>query len=255
MSEDKKISIKKIIPKLIFLILLLGTIFLGIYLVAKHFGITDITEDELHDLVKSTGIWAPLVFILISFLQVTFIPIPSTVTVVAGSFLFGPWLSFVYSYIGIVLGSLFAFLLGRIIGKPFVNWVVGDKKEVDKWLKRFQGKENVLLFFMLLLPLFPDDLLCSIAGILPISWLTFIIMILITRITGIAGNILFLSGEYIPYDTPWGLTIIIIGCILALIAFIICWKKADIIQDKFSKFIDKKMLKKRYKLLTRGLKK
>ena len=44
---------------------------------------------------------------------------------------------------------------------------------------------------MFLLPMFPDDILCSIAGIMPITYSVFIFMQLITRFTSIGGTLLF----------------------------------------------------------------
>ena len=61
---------------------------------------------------------------------------------------------------------------------------------------------------MFLLPMFPDDILCSIAGIMPITYSVFIFMQLITRFTSIGGTLLFMSGEIIPYH-GWGLVLII----------------------------------------------
>lgn len=236
--NPKRNSIKKILFRMFILIVTLIGIFGLLFLIARHFGLTSINRDKLQALIEKTGAWGPVVFIIISFLQVTFIPVPSTVTIVIGNYLFGAWLSFFYSYIGIILGSSFAFMLGRIIGRSFVDWVIGDKQTVDEYLKKLKGKENIVLFFMFLFPFFPDDALCAVAGILPIKILTFFIMQLITRATTIGGNLLFLSGEIIPFS-GWGIPVIITLCIIALITFIICYRNAEKINDFFYRFINK----------------
>lgn len=241
--EKKKVDWKKIILKLLFSGLIIVAIVVGFYFLFKSLGWTSITREELQEKLISTGIWAPLVFILASFLQVTFIPIPSTVTILAGNYLFGPGLSFLYSYIGIIIGSVLAFFLGRLIGRPFVNWVIGDVTAVDEYLKRMKNKEKVVLFFMFLLPLFPDDAICALAGILPISFLSFLFMQIVTRATSIGGTLLFMSGEVIPYN-GWGLAVIIVVCVLAIIAFIYSFKNAEKINDFFYKLIDKIFYKK-----------
>ena len=87
-------------------------------------------------------------FVLITFLQVTIIPIPSPITVLVGNYLFGFWGSFIYSYIGMMVGSIFAFFLGRWFGRRFINWLVTDKEVVDNYLNKIKVKGNVLLFFM-----------------------------------------------------------------------------------------------------------
>ena len=235
---EKKIDIKSIIIKIIISLLVIGLIILGLYFLFKYLGWTNLTKEELQAKIASTGVFAPIVFIVASFLQVTFIPIPSSVTIIVGNYLFGFWLSFLYSYIGIILGSILAFYLGRWLGRPFVNWVVGDSKAVDEYLIKMKNKEKVILFFMFLLPLFPDDALCSLAGILPISFLTFLFMQLLTRATSILGTLFFMSGEIIRYDAL-GITIIVIVCILALVAFYLSYKYADKINEIFYNIMDK----------------
>lgn len=235
---EKKIDIKSIIIKIIISLLVIGLIVLGLYFLFKHLGWTNLTKEELQAKIASTGVFAPIVFIVASFLQVTFIPIPSSITIIVGNYLFGFWLSFLYSYIGIIFGSILAFYLGRWLGRPFVNWVVGDAKAVDKYLIKMKNKENVILFFMFLLPLFPDDALCSLAGILPISFLTFLFIQLLTRATSILGTLFFMSGEIIRYDAL-GITIIVIVCILALVAFYLSYKYADKINEIFYNIMDK----------------
>lgn len=234
-NDNTKKSKIKLCLRILLLVIILAVIIIALVLIKNHF---NLTQEKLQDLIAKTGVWGPLVFILVSFLQVTFIPIPSTMTILVGNYLFGAWWSFLYSYIGIILGSLFAFFLGRVIGKPFVVWVIGDKKTVEDYLIKMRGKENVILFFMFLFPFFPDDALCTLAGILPIKWPTFIIMQIVTRAIGIGGNLLFLSGEIIPFS-GWGIPVIISLGIIAVIAFVICYKKSDQINELFYKFIEK----------------
>lgn len=242
MKQENKEIIKKIIISalVIVLIVLVG------YFVLKHFGITDMSGEEVRDMVESTGAIAPLVYVLVSFVQVTLIPIPAAVTIVAGNYLFGPWLAFLYSYIGMMLGSIFAFWLGRAIGRPFINWVAGSPEKVDEWVEKLKGREKVLLFFMFLLPFFPDDILCSIAGILPIGWFGFIVMQLITRITSIGCTIIFMSGEFIPYH-GWGLVVLGVIAVICITAFIYSMKYADKINEFCVKLADKVMGKNKEK--------
>lgn len=227
----------KILLRFFISVVIVGAIIGVVYLIMHLLGIDDLTQEELREYIASFGVWAPIVYIIISFLQVTFIPIPSGVTILAGNYVFGPWVAFICSYIGCVLGSLVAFWLGRAIGRPFVNWVVGSEAKVDLWIKRLKGREKVLLFFMFLLPFFPDDVLCSIAGIMPISWFGFTIIQLLTRCTSVACTIIFMSGEIIPYE-GWGLVVIITACLICMVAFLLSLKYSEKINayvDNFAK--------------------
>ena len=238
----KKINLtnenKQVIKKIIISVLVIGAIIFAVYLLLKHFGLTDLTREQIQNYIQSKGALGPIVFIGISFLQVTFIPLPGMVTILAGSYCFGMWESFLYSYIGMNLGGLLAFALGRIIGKPYVNWVAGGKEKAEEWIKKLKGREKVFLFFAFLFPYFPDDLLCSIAGALPISWRTFIIMQLVTRFTSIGATLLFMSGEIIPYH-GFGLVIIIFVSILAIAAFILSFIYVEKLNELFNNVVNK----------------
>ncbi len=235
MSEfDKKKFIKKLIISIVTIIAIVGIGYLFFYLL----GWTDMTREELQAFVVSTGAIAPLAFIAISFLQVTFIPIPGAITILAGNYVFGAGLSFLYSYIGMLGGAMFAFFLGKVLGRKFVNWIAGSAETVDEWIKKLKGRENVLLFFMFLLPFFPDDLLCAIAGLFPLSYFGFFLMQALTRATSIGATLLFMSGEVIPYH-GWGLVVLAVISVLAIIAFIISYKNAEKINVWFSEFTDK----------------
>ncbi len=235
---------QKTVLRLVFSLIVIVAIVVLCYLVFDRLGWTNLGKEELQAYIESFGALAPLVFIAVSFLQVTLIPIPGMVTILAGNYLFGAWRSFLYSYVGMMLGSLFAFMLGRVIGRPFVNWLVGSEKAVDDYLKRLKGRENVLLFFMFLFPFFPDDVLCSVAGLCPITLFGFMLMQAVTRFTSIGATLLFLSGEVIPYN-EWGIPIIILLSILGIVAFIISMKNAEKINNALSTFADKIKVKKK----------
>ena len=137
---------------------------------------------------------------------------------------------------------MFAFYLGRKVGRPFVNWLAGDKEKVESYLTRLKGKERILLFLMFLFPVFPDDLLCSVAGIVPIKWKEFIVMQVISRTVAIFGTIFIFSGTFIQYE-GWGLVIIITLTLVMVLAFVLSMKYADQINrtiDKWASKISKK---------------
>ena len=233
-----KTANKKSLQKLLLSLAIIALLLLLFAFVFKFFNFDDLTKEQMQDYIASTGAIAPFVFITASFLQVTFIPIPSTVTILAGNYLFGPLLSFVYSYVGIMLGAFLAFWLGRIIGRPYVIWVAGDKETADSWLAKLKGRENVFLFFAFLFPLFPDDLLCSVAGIVPIKFSTFTIMQIITRATSISATLVFMSGEFIPYE-GFGLVVIAALILLAAAAFVVSMIYAEKLNEIFEKLVNK----------------
>lgn len=196
--------------------------------------------DALRDYIASFGATAVLIFILFQFLQVVVLPIPGSVSVGVGVALFGPLRCSLFSFIGIFLGSVVAFAIGRVIGYKAVCWIVG-KDDLDKWLKKVKGKDYLLLSIMFLLPLFPDDILCFVAGLSSITWTYFIIMIIITRLISVFTT--SFSLQLIPFNTWWGITIWILLSAAVVVSFWLVWKYSDRI-DGFLKSKFKKKNKK-----------
>ncbi|MCI9009676.1 MAG: TVP38/TMEM64 family protein [Clostridia bacterium] len=197
-------------------------------------GFMEIFQDEgsFEAYLEKSGNFMTVLFILLQFLQVVILPIPSTVTVVAGSAIFGPLMGSIYSLTGIVIGSLVAFLIGRYAGYRVVAWMIG-KETLDKWLKKIKGKDRIFLSAMFLLPVFPDDILCFIAGISSMSVWYFFAVILISRVLAIFTT--SYSITLIPLNTWWGLLIwgILIALVIAL--FVLLYKKSDVILAWFDK--------------------
>lgn len=180
-----------------------------------------------------------LIFLILSFLQVTFIPIPSTITTVAGVALFGKSVGFVLSLIGQVCGSMVAFWLGRVFGAKLIIWIVG-KDAYDKYLAIIKGRDKIVILFMLLFPFFPDDIICMFAGLTTFMGLAFFLIIVFSRVITIGYTTLGI--EFL--DTVQGLgvwTCVIYVAVAAIVVLVLIaiWKKGDVLERKMLGFIDK----------------
>lgn len=172
--------------------------------------------DKLQTVILELGFWGRFIFVFLQFLQVTFIPLPSPVLIVAGSLIYGPFEAGLLSLSGILLGSALAFFLGRVFGKKLVVFMVGGDTE-KKWSK-FLSKCKYTFVLMMILPFFPDDVLCMVAGLTDMSWTFFMITQFITRPISIFLVSYLSSGQIIPYH-GWGL--IVWGVILLISALLI----------------------------------
>lgn len=138
--------------------------------------------NALQGLVGDSVILGPLIFILLQILQVVIPIIPGGISSAAGVLIFGPTMGFVYNYVGICLGSIIIFLLGRRYGKPFILSLVSDKtyNKYIGWLdnqSRFEKLFALAIFF----PVAPDDALCLMAGLTNISVKKFTLIILLAK--------------------------------------------------------------------------
>ena len=161
---------------------ILGTLFLiGLILYFLSQGyFTDSTK--LQALLNQTGIFAPLLFILLQIFQVIIPIIPGGASSALGIVAFGPIWGFVYNYAGLVIGSILAFLLVKRYGKTFILKVC-DQKTYDKyigWLdkgKKFDRFFAAAIFF----PCAPDDILCMIAGLTSMTLKKFSMIIILGK--------------------------------------------------------------------------
>ena len=138
--------------------------------------------DSLRGLVGDSIILGPIIFILIQILQVVIPIIPGGISTAAGVLIFGPYAGFIYNYVGICIGSIIIFLLGRRYGKPFILSMISDKtyNKYIGWLdypKRFEKLFALAIF----LPVAPDDALCLMAGLTNISVKKFTWIILLAK--------------------------------------------------------------------------
>ena len=231
---------KEVLAKTCFLAQVLLLLAAVIFYVIIRTGFIEVIrdEEEFRAFLERAGVWMSLVFIALQFLQVVILPIPSTVTVVAGSALFGPLLGSIYSLIGILLGSFTAFAVGRFAGYRVVAWLVG-KETLDTWLKKIKGKDKIFLSAMFVLPVFPDDVLCFVAGLSSMSFGLFALVIVISRILAIFTT--SYSVSLIPFDTWWGLLIWALIAVAVVVVFFLLYKKSDVILERIHKLFHREV--------------
>lgn len=232
MSEniEKRTRIRRSIIVLTIILVLVGII-LGLYFgfgLNKKFKSAESTKEFL----LQYGSYSRAFYVFLHFLQTTIIPISNLPTIFAGLLLFDSFEVFILTTIGVYIGSLTSFAFGKLFGRKAVEWVLGEKT-VNHYLKIAKGREQAAIFTMLLLPGFPDDILCIIAGITPMGWRFFIFMLIVTRTIPTVVMVYF--ADKIPEFGWWGILIIIAYISLFFILSRLMIKK----WDKISAFIDK----------------
>ncbi len=175
------------------------------------------SEQAFQEWLEKAGSWMPIAFIILQFLQVVILPIPTNVSTLVGVAIFGAFPAMLYSFAGILPASIFAFYVGRKLGSKTVSWIVGEET-LKKWQSKLKGKDNFFLSVMFLLPFFPDDVLCFIAGLSTMSEKYFLVLISITRLITVSTTCYLV--QLIPPTTLWGL---IIWAILIAVVGLVAW--------------------------------
>ena len=210
-----------------------------IYSILYSLGIinTFSSVQSLKEYILSTKEKGIILYILIQCSQVIFMPIPAAIICVVGSLIYGPLLSGIYCSIGVLLGSYISFIIGKTFGYRIVSWIVG-KDNTDKYSEILRKRGSFFLGIAFLLPMFPDDILCLIAGITKLKFSTFFWITLITRPIGVLCMSYFSSGSIIPFS-GWGIYVWILIIVVALILTLLIYKY----QDRMQNFVINKLFK------------
>ncbi len=172
--------------------------------------------DPFKDFIAGLGSWSWIVFSLL------FVIITSALFFVGGigsAFIqlsvllfISPWKAFILSTVCIFIASILQYWIGRRIGvRPF-KWAIGEK-DYAKAVK--VAGSPTIIGLALLLPYFPDSLVCFLAGASKNKFSTFWIIALVMRTFGVAG-ICFVNASVLSIET-WQLAITNIGWIPTLL--------------------------------------
>lgn len=182
-------------------VLVMGLIFRdAIAHILKSFYQLVTDRDQVSSLISSSGIFAPLVFIVFQILQVIFAPFPGEATGFIGGYIFGAGKGFLFSTIGLSIGSLINLLIGRYLGNRFIRRQIPARYLVRfETFLRHQGV--IVIFILFVIPGFPKDYLCLFLGLshLPIKLL--LLLAIIGRLPGTL--MLSLQGAFL-FDKNYG---------------------------------------------------
>ncbi len=137
----------------------------------------------LKRVLRRWGILAPVVFMALQALQVIIAPIPGDLTGILGGYLFGEWLGLLYSTIGLAVGSITAFGVGRWVGSHYVRTLVSPAT----WEKLgfiVEAEGAILCFIIYLIPGLPKDMVCYLFGMSPIPLWVFAVASTLGRMPG-----------------------------------------------------------------------
>lgn len=177
-------------------------------------------RELLNSYLDLAGVWAPAAFVLLTAAQVIAAPIPAIALGVAGGFIFGLVPGFLLSLTGLFAGSMLAFALAKLFGRPLVIKLVG-KKNYDKLEPMMRGKGLLALAVLFLLPFMPDDALCFLAALTPMRPRVFACLVLFCRTPGVFVSSLTGSGAIALPLHAWGL----IG-VVTLVLLYLAWRNS-----------------------------
>lgn len=159
---------------------LVACVVLVIY--ARMSGVFDSTT-SFRQFMQAFGSRAIIGFICLEIVQVIVPIVPGGISTVGGLVAFGTAQGLLYSYIGLVIGSIIGFSLVRFYGDEFLSWILSDKKrqQFQKILDKLSKNVKKVIVVTFLIPFAPDDLVCLAAGLSTIRFRDFLIMVLLLK--------------------------------------------------------------------------
>lgn len=198
--------------------------------------------ERIVEIINSSGSFGKIVYVLLQVIQVVFLPLPAFIFYVPGAMIWGPLTATLLASIGVLIGCVISFFAGRIFGKKVAVWIIG-KEKTEKYCEILGANGKFPFVIMQILPFFPDDIICIIAGLSNMSFTFFIISMAIIRPMIIAVYCFFGSGVIIPFS-GWGIPVWIAIFTVIIVLSVLYFKNRDKIEgfitSKFKKANDKK---------------
>lgn len=143
--------------------------------------------------IQGYGWWGPAILFLLFVFQTFLAFIPGQVLMVASGYIYGFTNGILITWISLVAGGQMAFWLARRYGRPFAEkWVASAV--LDRWDKSAAGQGVGFYVATLVMPFFPNDAMCYVAGLGSMSSRRFLTANFIGR--GIASFLTVVIGAY-----------------------------------------------------------
>ncbi len=152
--------------------LLLGALAFALWHFLKRHGIDLAALDEaaVERFVQSWGAWSALASVALMVLH-SFVPLPAEIIPIANGMLFGPLIGIALTWTGAMLGAALSFALARGLGRGFVRLVLSEAR--FQRLAQIAPRPGTLLYVRLV-PLISFNLVNYAAGLMGVSWGTFL---------------------------------------------------------------------------------
>ena len=197
-------------------IAVIAVIAVSTYFILRALGFT--TVDDFKRLRDSLGdsIWFWAIIVGLQIIQVVFIPISNSLISAPIAVIFSNelWKVFLSSWIGICIGTIILYFIGKYAGGKILNFVLGDKQKAEK-LKSFMQCGKGFFVCGDLIPVIPNDVLTVLAGMSGYSFIFTFVVTLITRAICIATTV-WLFGYITTY--PWLIAVLI--ALLVVMVFV-----------------------------------
>lgn len=152
-------------------------------------------------------------------IQIVISVLPGQALQFAAGYAYSFWLGYLYSIIGVALGTVITFYLARFLGQDAMRVILGEER-LNRFVRLLNSKKAyMVLFIIYLIPGMPKDLLVYAAGISEMKITSFLIISLVGRTPAMMGSIMM--GSMFYHESYTGLIILGIVAVIACVVGIL----------------------------------
>jgi len=131
--------------------------------------------DQVIKLIRSWGVAAPLMSVLLMITQAIVAPIPAFLITAANGMVFGSFWGALISWIGALMGALTSFYIARLFKKVALRKIVRNQKTAEFIIHAGEKRGFYVILLSRLLPFISFDIISYMAGLSGISLWAFIL--------------------------------------------------------------------------------
>ncbi len=168
-------------------------------------------QEAVSAYLQGYGVWGPLVLFVLMVAQVFVAIIPGHALMVTAGYVYGMTGLFVI-IASTILGSQIAFFIARQYGRSLI-YKLASPQIIERWDGMARNQGIMFYFFTFVLPIFPSDLMCYVAGLGKITARRFFVANALGRTVVAIG--ITIIGMY-GLNPPLAFWLVFIGGMLAL---------------------------------------
>ena len=178
--------------------------------------------DQVVQLIRSWGVAAPLMSVLLMIAQAIVAPLPAFLMTAANGMIFGAFWGSAISWFGALMGALASFYIARLFGDVALVKIVRNQKAI-KFIKHAGEKRGFYMILIArLLPFISFDIISYMAGLSGIRPWSFIFgtalgMLPATIIYSSIGNEIHIIDEHSPIFLTYTVVFIFIFIVFGIV--------------------------------------
>jgi uncharacterized membrane protein YdjX (TVP38/TMEM64 family) len=145
--------------------------------------------ENVHQMIHQTGIWAPIIFVILCAFSLVIAPLSGSSLYIVGGALFGKEVGFLLGLLATILGCSINFWISRKLGRKVASRFIGESHldELDKFIQEIKSHHSIF-YIALVMPL-AQDMVSYAIGLTKVKYSHFLIALVISGMGIVAAYI------------------------------------------------------------------